>query len=80
MVQTRVVLGFILLGGFIVVPRQCSVKQWLDGSPMPIPKPTAVGSLLADGSPMPIPKPTALAADGSPMPIPKPTAEVGPAA
>jgi hypothetical protein len=79
MVQTRVVLGFILLAGSIVVPGRQSVKQWSDGSPMPIPKPTAAGS-LADGSPMPIPKPPALAADGSPMPTPKPTIEVGQAA
>jgi hypothetical protein len=73
MVQKRVVLSFILLVGPIVVPGYQSVKQWSDGSPMPIPKPTAIGNLVADGSPMPIPKPTALAADGSPMPIPKPT-------
>jgi len=58
MVQKRVVLSFILLAGSIVVPGYQSVKQWSDGSPMPIPKPTAVGGLLADGSPMPIPKPT----------------------
>jgi len=78
MVQRRVVLGFILLAGSIVVLGERSVKQWSDGSPMPIPKPTAAGSLLADGSPMPIPKPTAviLVADGSPMPIPKPTKEL----
>ena len=78
MVQKRVVLRFILLAGFIVVLGYRSVKQWSDGSPMPIPKPTAVGSVLADGSPMPIPKPTGavnLVADGSPMPIPKPTGE-----
>jgi hypothetical protein len=35
-----------------------SSKEWSDGSPMPIPKPT--GGLVADGSPMPIPKPTGL--------------------
>ena len=57
MVQKRVVLSFILLAGSIVVPAYQSVKHWSDGSPMPIPKPTAAGSLLADGSPMPIPKP-----------------------
>jgi hypothetical protein len=58
MVQKRVVLSFILLAGSILVPRYQTVKQWSDGSPMPIPKPTAVGSLVTDGSPMPIPKPT----------------------
>jgi hypothetical protein len=76
MFQTRVVLSFMLLAGSIVVLGEQSVKQWSDGSPMPIPKPTAA-SLVSDGSPMSIPKPTALTADGSPMPIPKPTAEIG---
>jgi len=76
MVQKRVVPSFILLAGSIVVPGYQSVKQWSDGSPMPIPKPTGAVSMMADGSPMPIPKPTALAADGSPMPIPKPTGAI----
>jgi hypothetical protein len=77
MVQKRVVLSFILLAGSIVVPGYQPVKQWSDGSPMPIPKPTRAVRLTADGSPMPIPKPTAFAADGSPMPIPKPTGVIG---
>lgn len=76
MVQKRVVLSFILLAGSIVVPGYQSVKQWSDGSPMPLPKPTGSVSVVADGSPMPLPKPTALSADGSPMPIPKPTKEI----
>jgi hypothetical protein len=69
MLQTRVVLGLVLLGGSIVVPGNQSVnlspvhneegtRQWSDGSPMPIPKPKGDGGLRADGSPMPIPKPT----------------------
>lgn len=67
MLHSRVVLGLALLGGSIVVPALAAVnggslatgrswRQWSDGSPMPIPKPT--GELFqADGSPMPIPKP-----------------------
>jgi hypothetical protein len=72
MLQTRVVLGLVLLGGSILVPGNRSVnlsppqpvhnqegtRQWSDGSPMPIPKPKGEGGLRADGSPMPIPKPT----------------------
>jgi hypothetical protein len=86
MLQKRVALSLVLLAGSIVVPGYTAVngglshgsqvsKEWSDGSPMPIPKPTA-GELAADGSPMPIPKPTGggLTLDGSPMPIPKPTA------
>ena len=66
MLCSRVVLGLTLLGASIVVPGYTAVndgsvggssQQWSDGSPMPIPKPTA-GGLVADGSPMPIPKPT----------------------
>ena len=67
MLHSRVVLGLALLGGSIVVPALAAVnggslgagrswRQWSDGSPMPIPKPT--GELFqADGSPMPVPKP-----------------------
>jgi len=81
MVQKRfVVLRFILLAGSIVVPGYRSVKQWSDGSPMPLPKPTALGSLVVDGSPMPLPKPTAFGVDGSPMPLPKPTGVIEQAA
>lgn len=67
MLSSRVALGLILLGSSIVVPGYRAVndgsagnssKEWSDGSPMPIPKPT--GGLVADGSPMPIPKPTGL--------------------
>ena len=83
MLHSRVVLGLALLGASIVVPGYTAVngssvgdgrswRQWSDGSPMPIPKPTK--GRVADGSPMPIAKPTgeAFRADGSPMPIPKP--------
>ena len=66
--HSRVVLGLALLGASIVVPGYTAVngssvgngrswRQWSDGSPMPIPKPT--GEVFrADGSPMPLPKPT----------------------
>jgi hypothetical protein len=91
MLQTRVVLGLVLLGGSIVGPGKQPVNQspigngqastqWSDGSPMPIPKPKGDGGLVADGSPMPIPKPKdggSLVADGSPMPIPKPIGAIG---
>jgi hypothetical protein len=68
MLQTRVVLGLVLVVGSIVVAGNLAVnlssvhdgqaaKRWSDGSPMPIPKPKGDGTLVADGSPMPIPKP-----------------------
>lgn len=84
MAGKRVVLGFILLGGFIVVLGNsrvnCSLvregqsaRAWSDGSPMPLPEPKK-GLLVADGSPMPLPEPKkqVLVADGSPMPLPEP--------
>jgi len=88
MLQKRVALSVVLLAGFIVIPGYAAVnggsahkiqssKEWADGSPMPLPKPTGL-VLVADGSPMPIPKPKdgGLTADGSPMPLPKPTGEI----
>src|SRR5262245_50232721 len=85
--RKRVALSLFLLAGFIVVLGFGAVnnrsdhsgqilREWSDGSPMPLPKPT--GGLVADGSPMPIPQPKGggLAADGSPMPLPKPTSAI----
>jgi len=79
MLHSRVVLGLALLGASIVVPGYTAVngssvgvsvgdgrswRQWADGSPMPIPKPT--GEVFrADGSPMPIPKPSGSSAQSA---------------
>src|SRR5215475_692076 len=84
MVGNRVLPGFILLCGSIVVSGYTSVngssvdqaekvKKWADGSPMPLPQPKG-SVLVSDGSPMPLPEPKKgmLLADGSPMPLPEP--------
>lgn len=63
MLQKRAVLSVVLLAGSIVVVGYPGVnggssrgglvpKEWTDGSPLPIPKPTAIARLAADGSPL----------------------------